>query len=532
MVETSKISNPFKPGAGTLPLHFASRDAILERIVAEANPLYSKPKPLAPRGDIVLHGPQGSGKTALLRKIEIALTERTKDSDFVVMRWTPAIELQSPRKVIDAVISKGIWSGLSKVRRIKLFDVRVDLDSERPNLRSALNHGLKKGPFVVLIDDAQELKPRVTSVLLNVGEQLRVEDQPFLMILAGTDELLATLDKVDETFCERSMLMSLEPLSKDDAKGALEDLKGFVESDAWPVLLDDERHDLYPHYVQEIGAEAIRRLNEHEAEDGRTPEITKSIAKEIVESLDEVKDSRLHEVRQASAKYTDRREQIERLKSGKAKFKKSARERKRRLADAQSEIGELKSSNGRLVDTVMEKREELTDMRSRNAKLKDAAEERDRQLDAMQSVNDGLRFRNAKLEEAARDRDQQLDALWLITEDLRSRNAKLEDTARKNRLQLADMQFQNDELKLGNCELERITRERDQQLADMKSKNAKLEDAARELEDAARESDRQLAETKPKYDKIKGRLNQVKEQHPMKWRWLFGAETPDAIEGE
>ena len=529
MADTSKISDPFKPGTGTPPPHFAGRDALLERIDAEAHPLYQT-KPSAPRRDIILHGPEGSGKTALLRKIEVKLSEEAEDSDFVVMRWTPAIELQSLRTAINAVMTKGFWSGfletLSKTRRLRLFGFGVDFDApEPPNLRSALMGGLESGPFVVLIDDAQDLKPRVVSALLNTGRQLRVEDRPFLLILAGTDELLATLNKVDETFCERSMLLSLEPLSKDDAKKALKDLEGLVESDAWPVLLDDKRHDLYPLYVQEIGAEAIWQLNDElEVEGDSTPKITKFIAKKTVAAFH----SRIQDIRELT-KHIGRRGQIEQLESTNADLEMSAKEYGRQLADAQSENSELKSSNGRLEDTLRKQRQELADMqsknddlRSRNAKLEDATEEHGRQLEEMRSENDNLKFRNAELKEAARDRDQQLDAMWLVSDDLRSRNAKLEDTARKNRLQLASKKSQSDD------ELERVARE----LADMKSQNAKLEDAARELEDAARESDEQLASMKSEYDKIIASLNQAKEQHPMKWRWLFGAETPGAIEGE
>lgn len=531
MADTSKISDPFKPGTGAPPPYFAGRDALLERIDAEANPLYQT-KPGAPRRDIVLHGPQGSGKTALLRKIEVKLSEEAKDS--VVMRWTPAIELQSPRTAINAVITKGLWSGflrtLSKTRRIRLFGFGVDLDApEPPNLRSALMGGLESGPFVVLIDDAQDLKPRVVSALLNAGRQLRVEDRPFLLIFVGTSKLLANLNKIDETFCERSVLMPLGPLSEDDAKKALTiPLEGLatVESDAWPILL--ERRDLYPFYVQEIGAEAIRQLNDElEVKGDTTPKITKRIAEKTVAAFH----ARLQGVRKLT-KHIDHRGQISQLESENAELG-------RQLSDAQLENDELKSSNGRLEDTLRKRRQELADMqsknddlRSRNAKLEDVAEERRRQLDAIRSENDSLKSRNAEIVEVARDRDQQLDAMWLVSDDLRSKNAMLEDTARKNRLQLASMQSQNGELKPRNDELERVVRERDRRLADLESKNAKLENAARELEDAARESEGQLAGMKPKYDKIKGRLNEAKEQHPMKWRWLFGTETPDTIEEE
>ena len=435
------ISDPFKPGTGILPRCFAGRDTLLKRIIAEADPLYQT-KCGAPKGDIVIHGPQGSGKTALLRKVEDRLRKKAKSHDakrkkkeshFVVKRWTPEIELQSLRKVINAVMPGGFWNDLLKrlsdakkrgVDPVEFFNFKifgVDLNApEPPNLRSALMGSLEKGPFVVLIDNAQELKPRVASAFLSAGQQLRVEDHPFLLVLAGTDKLLATLDAIDATFCERSTLMSLGPLDEDDAKKVLESpLKrrhATVEGDAWPVLLHG-RHDLYPHYVQEIGAEAIRQLNELEVKGNSTREITKSIAEKVVESLDKVKNSRLQDVRHASGKYIDRREQMEQLKSRNAELQESARDRGRQLADAQSEKSVLKS--------------------------------------------------------------------------------RLEDVVRKHRQKLAD-------LKSRNAELQKSARDRGRQLADMNSRNNDIEEW----------------------------LDQKKRQHPIKWRWLFGATTPQAIEGE
>ena len=573
------ISDPFMPGTGTLPRNFAGRDVILKRIIAEADPLYQT-KCGAPRGDIVLHGPQGSGKTALLRKVEAELkkkaepkdAKRKEDSDFVVMRWTPEIELQSLETAIKAVMPGGLWGdflkGLPKAKRLRVFGFGVDFEApEPPDLRSALMGRLEEDeidrPFVVLIDDAQELKPRVASALLNTGQQLRVEDRPFLLVLAGTDKLLATLGAIDATFCERSTLMSLGPLDEDDAKkvleGPLKQRRATVEGDAWPVLLGGT-HDLYPHYVQEIGAEAIRQLNRPEVVGNNRRKITRSIAEKIVGSLDRVKTSRLQDVRQASGKYIDRREQMERLRSRNAKLKESARERGRQLADAQLENGDLKSRNAKLEEAARDRDRQLADLRSANdslrsrnvvledtardrdrhladlrsandglrsrkAELEEAARERDRQLADLRSENGGLGSRKAELEEAARDRDRQLADLRSENDGLRSRKTELEDAARRGRLQLADMQSKDEDLNYlnsRNAELEGAVRDRDQQLADLKSRNAKLEDAAKDR-------DRQLADISSRNNEIERWLDQTKNQHPRKWRWLFGATTPPAI---
>ena len=115
------ISDPFKPGTGILPPCFAGRGTLLKRIMAEADPLYQA-ECGAPKRDIVLYGPQGSGKTTLLRVVEAKLrkkaepndVKRKKAPDFVVMRWTPEIELQSLRKVINAVMPTGLWNSFSE----------------------------------------------------------------------------------------------------------------------------------------------------------------------------------------------------------------------------------------------------------------------------------------------------------------------------------------------------------------------------------------------------------------------------------
>ena len=101
-------------------------------------------------------------------------------------------------------------------------------------MTKALARLAKKGPTVLLIDEAHTLEPTVGAQLLQAAQTLAGEGRPFLLVLAGTPDLPSHLRKMHATFWERSAIFPLDRL--DDP----------ASSEAIRIPLEQEGYDLAP----------------------------------------------------------------------------------------------------------------------------------------------------------------------------------------------------------------------------------------------------------------------------------------------
>lgn len=196
---TPAPSRVFRPGDGASPPALAGRKAqqtVLLRCLADLA------AGAAPPHNIVLTGPRGNGKTALLNWFQGACANSETPVDAVVL---------TPRDVPDVETLLNTLAprrGLGKLlpRKLAIASVAsaewVHAASAPRNLTRALVARCRKRPLAALVDEAHTLHLDLGGALLNASQRVRGE-APFLLVLAGTPGLPAHLDAMDASFWGR-----------------------------------------------------------------------------------------------------------------------------------------------------------------------------------------------------------------------------------------------------------------------------------------------------------------------------------------
>ncbi len=265
----------FKPGTGVAPPKLAGRGD--ETKVFERQLLIDLRKGCGPAGDLVLFGPRGNGKTVLLTDLSRRAAERQID----VVTLTPD-EIDSPLQLIrnllqrppSTLASGGLWLGRLLRRRaprtqkasaaslrVGAGDLSAELSAElsvvsddelRVYGEAKLTARCRAQPLLVTVDEAHTLDIETGRRLLNLSQQLRTADVPFVLILAGTPNLEAHLGKMSATFWDRSEIL---PIGRLSAKATAEALTTPLaqwsvafEPDALAAVVDDSQ--CYPYFIQ------------------------------------------------------------------------------------------------------------------------------------------------------------------------------------------------------------------------------------------------------------------------------------------
>ena len=203
---------------------------------------------------LVVYGPRGNGKTALLR-----WAKREADADDGLdARWLVGSDIPAPG---DFVAWLGPGSRLRKIApesdspgSVSIAGVGVSLrrGDDRPLLLAeALEARAKAKPLLILLDEAHTLKPEVGQRLLNAA-QTAGRRAPFLLVLAGTPDLRARLSEMEASFWNRAKKL---PLGRLDEWAAAEAIRRPLAEDGIGVeegalaRMVRESHG-YPFFVQ------------------------------------------------------------------------------------------------------------------------------------------------------------------------------------------------------------------------------------------------------------------------------------------
>ena len=194
-----KPANPrlFTPGDGATPPAMPGREehqAVLSLCLADLTSAQSPPH------NVVLIGPRGNGKTALLNWFKREC--RRSNVDAVAM---------TPRDMADVPMLSAALVPPSRLMRLlprkigvtALGSAEWETQAGTPaRLAGRLVTRCRKRPLAVLLDEAHTLDATVGGTLLDASQQVRSE-APFLLVLAGTPGLPARLAKMDATFWNR-----------------------------------------------------------------------------------------------------------------------------------------------------------------------------------------------------------------------------------------------------------------------------------------------------------------------------------------
>ena len=258
-----KPENPFHPGIGSFPEHFAGREDELEVLESYL--------PILERGDspdhaVFVTGPRGNGKTCLVTAFQRSIADLAKNTRGKLRVKCTSVKASKDVSLQDlsrqAFHSGFLRRQLSRVRTsVSLFGLKMRVEDELATAASAafckaaIDY-CQSQPVVLCVDEAHELAIPVLGDLLRATEFLVSNSKtPFLLLLAGTPKLKSTLAGAKVTFTERCEEVSVGPLTSDAASDALcvplANAGLGVEPPTLARILD-ECHN-YPWFIQRFG---------------------------------------------------------------------------------------------------------------------------------------------------------------------------------------------------------------------------------------------------------------------------------------
>lgn len=205
-------SCPFVPGFGKVPPHLAGREGHQRAGLACLDSMH-KGKPL--HESLVMWGPRGNGKTAMLAWIESAARARG-----IQVVAHSAAEIETPEKLIARVSESAKWTDRIGGFSWKGFQRRAR-DREADSFDRILARRLRKAPLALLIDEAHTLDLSVGRTILSAVQRFATSDAQLLTVLAGTPGLPDRLGEMQVTFWERSQILPCDRLDERSASNAI-----------------------------------------------------------------------------------------------------------------------------------------------------------------------------------------------------------------------------------------------------------------------------------------------------------------------
>ena len=241
-------SSEFTPGSGLIPPYLAGRESE-QKLLNRQHERVAAGR-MVP-AEVVLIGPRGNGKTALMRWFEGTIRERG-DADVV---WVTPTEMASVQEMVEAFAPEAV-PGQGRVQAsLGPLSGEWTFGGKRyRNLRLLLVARCRRKPLIVLLDEAHTLDPKVGQALLNASQGVRGE-APFLLCLAGTPGLADHLNRMEASFVGRSRELRVRLLDRASAEAALvEPLRAGgldIEPEALAAVIEASQH--YPYFIQVWG---------------------------------------------------------------------------------------------------------------------------------------------------------------------------------------------------------------------------------------------------------------------------------------
>ena len=248
-------AGPFRPGPGRLPPHLAGRERE-QRLFRSRLALLDRGEP--PPSEIILYGPRGNGKTALLVWLqEVAAPSYSVD----VIRLTPS-NIRTGLELAERLLPETWWDTVAPdTIAVRGVTWRPGKNAPAPRADQVLAARASKRALILLLDEAHRLEPRVGEELLNAA-QVVGQAAPFLLVLAGTPNLRAHLQTMGASFWNRSQKLRIGRLDESAAADAirrpLESEDASISGEALAHLVR-ESHG-YPYFLQLWGTAVWNRV--------------------------------------------------------------------------------------------------------------------------------------------------------------------------------------------------------------------------------------------------------------------------------
>ncbi len=204
--------SPFQPGTGKLPPYLAGRkpeQSLIRQFLEDLT------RQAAPASDLILYGPRGNGKTALIEwSRREAKTLKIPVADLL------GGDLLTVEQLAAALSVGRRW--LDTLRGLTLGPFGVRLGSPPPGpISSSLARRVRKGPLLILVDEAHMLGIEPGRTLLGTMQAFRRIELPVLLMLAGTPDLPRHLRTMGASFWVRNKQLRIGRLDLVSAEDAI-----------------------------------------------------------------------------------------------------------------------------------------------------------------------------------------------------------------------------------------------------------------------------------------------------------------------
>lgn len=267
MTGEARRIGPFRPEAGCPPPHLAGREreqALFREWVAEL--ALGIPAP----SEVIVLGPYGHGRRALLTWLE----DHVGGTPGVDIVRVASSEIGTPARLAERLLP----GGSSERSAPKKTPPRGTAGrAESPSAGEVFARCAARRPLVLLLDEAEALDPRVGNAVLNAGQEVGSR-WPFLLVLAGTPDIVDRLGQMEASFWHRIVRMHLGRLDASAAARAIErplaDDGITITSEALDRIVAQARG--YPPFLQSWGDLVWRRAARRRRDTITEVEVTES----------------------------------------------------------------------------------------------------------------------------------------------------------------------------------------------------------------------------------------------------------------
>ena len=236
---------PFLPAPGYVPAYLAGRETEQRLIRSELGRL----KLARPGRDIVIYGPRGNGKTALMAW---ALDE-AQDRGIGTVHFSSK-EIESKEWLARHLAILPSW--LTALSGLSVLGIGIKTrDPTSGRISNALARRARRRGLVVAVDEAHTLEIDAGQHLLHAVQALRFKKMPVILLLAGTPDLPRHLSSMEASFWNRSKIL---PLGRLGTSGAADAIRIPVEAEGRSISSDalanvvSQSHG-YPFFLQMWG---------------------------------------------------------------------------------------------------------------------------------------------------------------------------------------------------------------------------------------------------------------------------------------
>ena len=240
---------PFQPGSGGMPPYLAGREVEQGFFRALLTRLRSRGSVPA---EVILYGPRGNGKTVLLGWLE---NEAAMVDGVETLVLLPS-EISSVERLSELVLPESWWDRFTP-EQVVGFGISWrpgNKGGAPPAVDRILAARARRGPLLLIMDEAHTLDVRVGRMLLNASQRVR-QEHAFLLVFAGTPDIEGHLARMGASFWSRAEHLRIGRLDRSATREALLrpfESEGVAVEESVVAEVERLSHG-YPFFIQVLG---------------------------------------------------------------------------------------------------------------------------------------------------------------------------------------------------------------------------------------------------------------------------------------